>query len=521
MFDLAPVSVSHNPISHEGYVFELNNKIWKLSRQHKLNLKWVDQILATDLAHSFLKVLEHYAKKYSASHTNNQCLRFQHFALERYQKRGQCLSNVSAEALIGYRATLNREHEYYLGALRGFLRSWLDLGYSGIDENVPNLLNNWRIRGNVKGRAVQTLCPEEGPLSDLEYEALHQKLINEFEKGAINIENLALVQIFMATGRRPAQLADLKVKDFIHVQSQDGLQEYLLNVPRRKLRGVHWREQFKPFALSKDIGNLLSNLIEQNRTRLFALYNISSLPDFDELPLFPKWSIIRTAANGTFKHIELDFKGPEAHHTAHAFKARVDAIVSGLEIPSERIGKRLRVFPTRLRRTIATRAAREGFGELIIAELLDHTDTQNARIYTENVPEHVDAINEAVARQLAPLAQAFAGVVIEKESDAVRGNDPTSRVRSENGNVGICGHYGFCGALAPIACYTCRNFQPWVDGPHKEVLNSLIAERERILEITQDKMMAAINDRTILAVTQVVQICERRRAEPNGESSHG
>ena len=49
-----------------------------------------------------------------------------------------------------------------------------------------------------------------------------------------------------------------------------------------------------------------------------------------------------------------------------------------------------------------------------------HTDTQNARVYTENVPEHVDAINEAVARQLAPLAQAFAGVVIKKASDALK-----------------------------------------------------------------------------------------------------
>ena len=53
-----------------------------------------------------------------------------------------------------------------------------------------------------------------------------------------------------------------------------------------------------------------------------------------------------------------------------------------------------------------------------------------------NVPEHVDAINKAVAQQLAPLAQAFAGIVVAKEENAKRGNDLASRVKCENGNLG-------------------------------------------------------------------------------------
>lgn len=234
----------------------------------------------------------------------------------------------------------------------------------------------------------------------------------------------------------------------------------------------------------------------------------------DELPIFPNWSALRKAANGhPTKILETLSKTQEFHRVTTELSIWLKDIVSSLSIVSERTGEYLKVFPTRLRRTLATRAAREGFGELVIAELLDHTDTQNTRVYTENVPEHVDAINKAVARQLAPLAQAFAGMLVNKESDAVRGNDLASRVRCESGNVGTCGHYGFCGALAPIACYTCRNFQPWVDGPHEEVLDGLIADRERVLEVTKDKTMAAVNDRTILAVTQVIQSCEKRKAE--------
>lgn len=513
-------STEKKSISRDGYIFNPEERIWKISRDYPINLSWVDEFLEKEIADSFLLVLDHYAKKYSAAHTHNQAMRFQHFSKEQYQHFHKRLIQVSSEALISYRSTLDREHEWYLGSLRGFLKSWIRLGYLGINDDVKNLLDNWRLKGNIKGRAVQTLCPTEGPLSDLEFEALHQKLTEGFESNAINTEDFILAQVFISTGRRPAQLADLKAKDLIEAQADDGLREFILNVPRRKQRGVSWREQFKPFALTTDIGLLIKKLIESNTYRFLQLFNISSLSNIGELPLFPRWSVIKEVQEET-QDVNNALQKPEIHYLSPELRSWLDAIVYSLEIHSERTGKQLRVFPTRLRRTLATRAAREGFGELIIAELLDHSDTQNARVYTENVPEHVNAINKAVAQQLAPLAQAFAGVIVEKENDAKRGDDITSRVRSEGGNVGTCGHYGFCGALAPIACYTCRNFQPWIDAPHEDVLNSLIAERNRILEITKDQTMASINDRTILAVTQVIQICEKRRAITHQETSHG
>ena len=78
--------------------------------------------------------------------------------------------------------------------------------------------------------------------------------------------------------------------------------------------------------------------------------------------------------------------------------------------------------------------------------------------------------------------------------------------------MGSCGKHGFCGFLAPIACYTCVNFQPWLDGPHEAVLAFLIRERDRLAQQT-DLRIASINDRTILAVAEVVRQCEARRKE--------
>jgi hypothetical protein len=179
-----------------------------------------------------------------------------------------------------------------------------------------------------------------------------------------------------------------------------------------------------------------------------------------------------------------------------------------LSVRSERTGKPLHVGALRFRRTIGTRAAEEGHGPLVIARLLDHTDTQNVGVYTASSPRIIERIDKAIAMQMAPLAQAFAGVVADG-NDGDR--DPARRIvdlridRSGQA-MGECGKHGFCGFNAPIACYTCRNFEAWIDGPHEAVLEHLIARREQLAQ-TSDLRMASVNDRTILAVAAVVQRC--------------
>lgn len=104
-------------------------------------------------------------------------------------------------------------------------------------------------------------------------------------------------------------------------------------------------------------------------------------------------------------------------------------------------------------------------------------------------------------------------MLVVSERDAKRGNDPSSRISNGSVNLGTCGSYGFCGALAPIACYTCNHFQPWLNGPHEAVLDGLINERNRVLEQTEDRKIASVNDRLILAVSDVVSRCNAMRRE--------
>ena len=499
--------------SRDGYSFEPTASHWKLSRDRTVSLQWVFGVLSSTLAESLSKILTHYAIRYSADHTSNLCDRFRAFVIWVQNQKG-LVDRITSSDLISYRHTLDRNHEWYLGSIRGFLKVWVELGLPGVDADVPSLFEGWRLKGNVKGLAVQTKCQDKGALTDLEHEALQERLLEGYERDEIDLADYILVTLFSATGRRPAQLADLEGGDLVEERSSDGLREFVLNVPRRKVQGGGWRAEFKAVALTPEIGMAVRGLIAENEAELRALRSDVSGEVLKRLPLFPAWRVIREAVSASEDSLSRMLTMDVSHETSAALRLRLQRSVAMLSVNSERTGGRIHIFPTRLRRTLATRAAREGYGPLIIAELLDHTDDQNARVYTENVPEHVDAINEAMARQLAPLAQAFAGVLVRSEREALRGDDPTSRVRTDSGSAaGTCGHFGFCGALAPIACYTCRHFQPWIDGPHEDVLHGLLAERDRIRQLTQDKAIAAINDRTIFAVTQVIQMCEARRNE--------
>ena len=170
----------------------------------------------------------------------------------------------------------------------------------------------------------------------------------------------------------------------------------------------------------------------------------------------------------------------------------------------------------RFRITLAQRAVDDGKDKYTVAELLDHSDTQNVGVYYEASPSMVLRLDRHLAMEMAPLAQAFAGVVVKTEAEARRGGDRTSRIydRSLADNVadplGTCGQMSFCGLAVPFAC---RHFQPWFDGPHDEFMAALIADRERMMEEDYSPKIYAIRDRTILAVAEVIQLCAAEREQ--------
>lgn len=455
--------------------------------------------LPTEMLANFKAVLLFYLENKSGMHANNMFQRFRHF-IKSIQK-SYSMNHITVKDIINYKAMLPNNRSWYLSALSGFLQKWHALGYSGIDDDVVALLKQVRLKGNHKGEAVVTMDPEAGPFSDLELEAVHHGINETYAEGRITLDEFVLVWLYSAIGARSVQYAALKIKDFVSYREKDGTSGYILRMPSAKKRNALPRSSFKDRKLIPQIGEA----VQQHKDNVLREYRDSSVAP-DDLPLFP------TDDDGD------SMPGFQFHKKGQELNANLQNILNKVKAMSERTGHAILISSRRFRYTLGTRAAMEGAGELVIADLLDHIDTQNAGVYVKMRPEIIERIDKAVSMQLAPLAQAFCGIIVSDENEAIRGSDLSSRViyPQSTGSIqpmGTCGKYGFCAFAAPIACYTCRNFQPWLEGPHEAVLDRLIEERDRIKENTGDLRIASVNDRTILAVAEVVRRCKEITTE--------
>lgn len=380
------------------------------------------------------------------------------------------------------------------------LRKMEELGFQPVDEQARLVLNELTLPNRPKNIPVLTLDAKDGPFSPLELEGLCAALNRAYAERCIPQDLFTLAWLYLATGARPVQLAALKVKDLQVTVEGDGFVRYILSVPRAKQKnsGGNPRASFKQRELIEQVGALVSAQAEAARARFEG-----QLSDTSEAPLFPGAETVDMAP------------GFEGHTAVDSMNRRFNALWKRLEVLSERTRQAMTISAVRFRRTLGTRAAQEGQSIHTIAELLDHSSLDSAKAYVANVPDIAQRLDRELAEHLAPLAQAFAGKLISDEADASRGTDPTSRILDlrvdQKAPVGSCGQHSFCGFAAPVACYTCSSFEPWVDGPHDKVLERLLARRERLLK-TVDARIAAINDRTILAVTQVVQLCKAQQS---------
>lgn len=418
---------------------------------------------------------------------------------------GQPVGIIDAPLLASFRTSLTWETEWKLGGLSAFFKKWDSLGVPGVTKAAVRLLKSLRLKGNRKGTAVLTMDPLKGPLTDIERSATQAALNDAFAARTIDLDDYLLAWLCLLLGQRNIQYAMLKVGDVREIAKADGATEYVLRVPRVKQgRAEARREQFKERLITPRIGKMLIDYASSVRTRFEGGEKLSIAPS--QAPLFPQRKTTRKARPSFHQHTSPEEIGN-----------RIRSVFRALQVYSERTGEPIKITSKRLRHTVATSAAREGHGELIIAELLDHSDTQNVGIYVKATPEIIERIDRALALRMAPLAHAFAGVVIGNESAAIRGDDPTSRIVDPRFDetmkpMGSCDRDGPCGFMAPIACYTCKNFQAWVDGPHEAVLDYLLVERGRLIAEV-DARIATVNDRTILAVAEVVQLAREKRGE--------
>jgi integrase len=395
-----------------------------------------------------------------------------------------------------------------------YIRDWYlwcsEQGLPHFSEQVAELIEDLVIPGNPTGVAVRTQDPLKGAFDELEFIALKTKLRAIGREVLTNME-YALVWLAIALGCNPLAYALLREEDFKPLKEVDTDRIYTrLDVPRIKKGDPLYRSQFHEKNLNDEVGAAVTSLVLANR----AAREQQPWPEGCAYPLFPRFSIDQVRADGQYREFAMHLRSEE-------ISPLLQSAIDKLNVISHRTGQPLRVDARRFRRTYATRAVEEGATPLELAVMLDHSDLGTIMVYFETRASQVNRLDAAVALKLAPIADAFMGRIVRSESEAVNGDDPSKRIpwyrrhperlTEKAGNLGTCGS-GPCSLFAPVSCYTCQRFQPWQDGPHREVLDWLCAERERKQQDKLDPQMVKIHDATILAVAAVVSACEGESA---------
>lgn len=391
-------------------------------------------------------------------------------------------------------------------------RAWYlwccDADIDGFDFDTAVALDGLVIGGGPKGEAVLGHDPKHGPLQPAEFDRLFLALREATSNEAMPDQDLAAAWLFVAFGCNPKSLYLLHDEDLLKTEMADGTSKYELRIPRIKKPGVEERTQFRTRPLRLEIGTLLERLVKQNvgARRLIQ----SAMPDKHfSSPMFrlqqPRETLIGT-----------DFEAQAYRWRTSHFNKALMRVVRHLNLIGKD-GEPLKLTPRRLRYTFATRLVQDGASPVILADALDHTDLQHVMVYYNARSDIVVKLDRAMAMKLAPWGQAFMGTIVRGEKDADRGEDPASRVKHFDHkaerltDVGSCGSFGFCGMAAPVACYTCSKFQPWLDAPHGEVLDALLVDRDSHLKRGADPKMTQARDLTIEAVASVILICEGMR----------
>lgn len=530
--------------TRDGITFDSRSPIWPITAKTSVDVGRVRGRFGGALLDGLNATLRTMAGKHSAGTMNALAHSLLHFHKTMCGKG--LISRWHEVDLRNYRAKLIAEfgHEEYLIKLRSFLKLWKALRYPGVSETAWAALREMRLKSAPTGRAVRTLDPEKGPLSQEETHQLTLDVYRAAEEGRVALEDLSLTVFHIITGRRPCQSAALKCKDVDSSRKADpepgeieGRQLLLLHVPRAKQKGHKFRQTRRSvhlvavyFALFEAQRSLVQEELRKLlSTHGFELQERDLTHLLNELPLYPHWALVSATLDAAAEQrkqshavalatLRIHAEGQYWHLDTQGVTSRLQAVCkeSGARAAS---GELLALGGTRLRYTKGTDLARQGVGLAALAWLMDHSNLDSGGIYIDNLPEHAAELNKALSGSsvLNRVASLFRGELVDSEAAAVGGDDPQqSRIHYKGEGTATCGNRKQCGMGdgIPLACYTCDRFQPWVDGPHETLLSDLLAERSRNAEALGDSHPVTLRrDRTIAAVINVVQRCAARKRE--------
>ncbi|WP_109220993.1 site-specific integrase [Klebsiella oxytoca] len=425
-----------------GYYVNIYDDKWKLDNNDNINVGTVSRIINPELIDGYLNTLSFYARNYSSAY-----VRKINAIMKDFLKK-TASTFISESDILNYRSLLTEVNIQRLILLRCFFKKWHSLGYYGIDDNAITLMEAMRLKAKSAGTIVKIEDPEKGALTNNEHKALNESMYNAYKNKKITLQELSSALLVSFTGRRASQIVALKFKDIVKEKNSDGNDFFFINIPRIK-QGIEFRKEFRMLSIDGFIYKVLMqqvnisiSLIEGHIGRTLFSEEKNEVAVFLDKKNYKMLNEI----NGFYDVLVSD----RLHASKNTVSLSLKKIVEKENVMSERTGERMKINAYRLRYTLGTKLAREGYSSQIIAELLDHSSTATVGIYTENLPDNSIKINEAVSDNLGFLAGVFLG--------KIKLNEITSN------DVFTMNSYSSCTEHSTISCHGCIHFKRFKDG---------------------------------------------------------
>lgn len=423
-----------------------------------------------------------------------------------------------------YSSLIALKKDVAVNALRYILSIWFRLGHPGIDSKTMETVNVLRRPSSQGRKRITSGDLTEGWYTTQEYEDLIDTYWIDLESGKVNLRDTSALLLTGQFGRRVLQLACLKVCDFQFEGNTQGVSGKRVAFPGVKDRGAEkWfrGSKIEVHPLGDDLWNLCAQQINSTIAHHEAFFGrVLSNAERGQLPFLQKnLKGFASLKKFVFQTSHETDDSTSVFHLSGGVLSNILARKKGTEVVSHRLGKPLREFAYRMRYTRARQLARLGIPRTTLQYWLGHEDSYSLEHYYDDPAEDARLLDIQMQTILAPLAQGFLGSLRDRESDAIRGNDLSSRIELDGRhNVGTCGEHGFCSASVPIPCYRCSKFQPWVHAPHEEVLIRLIErqEEENNIHISSKSRRILVPlqlEKDIAAVTLVIRMCDARKLE--------
>lgn len=392
---------SNRQAKQYGYFFNIDEAKWKLDSGSSVNVGVILKFIHSSLIEGYINTLAFYASNYSAGYVRRINVIMKDFFI-----RTNSIF-VSEFDILNYRSLISYSKIKDLIVLRAFLKKWHSIGYYGVDDSVITLMKSMVLKVKTRGSVIKQEDPNKGAMTDNEHNSLNQAIHSAYKDKKITLLEYSSALLVSFTGRRASQLIALKFKDIIKNEKSDGSEVFFLRIPRVK-QGFGFRQIFRELRID---GNLYNVMMRQanNSISLVEAYidRHLLLEEKNEVPVFldtRKYEIL----SGKVDVFDL-LVSDRLHAPKNIFGVSLKKIVKKENVISERTGERITVNAYRLRYTLGTKLAREGYRDEIIAELLDHSSILSVGIYTENLADNAEKINQAVSNGLALIADAFLG----------------------------------------------------------------------------------------------------------------